>query len=738
MGCDDEVDVDTDDLNDHIIQHDHDETTRRHRSEDHSEPVRHMTSSSSSSSVEANMLLNQQRQHQQEQQQQQQLQLHQQQYQEQQQQHDDEIAAVVNRQLSASFGDGPDYDDHSSNMERLPPHFLQDSSGMEIVASLIHNTINGNNSNNSNNIDNIHHLHQHQHQQQQQVPDGIGHEPIDDLSTLPRICRICHKMDDRPVLRFAPVPFPFGEMMAVAPQVQTFPMDICVHVFCGKTASILPNVNQPEYEILTKAGIKNKHGIGGEVNAALSRTRCAILPTDVGNGKEKQFYLIREFEAHLAAVRGYMQSNQQIQPLHHGYHHQHHTQVSHRNHFNPSFSSTVAIPHLPSPPVAAPLAQVAAGNGVNGGTTTGSGTLDSSSLNNSYLQHPQPLAAISSSSTASNIMAALSTPSSSTSSHSNNHQYTSQLLQRLNNNVTATSTTGAVNHHAIRNSSNDCAVTLNLINGTITGTPSGPSSIQHPITQQQIQQPTNLSNLILNSGNSLDQLYSNTFGSSNDILNLNQNSSNNTDSPTLDQLESIYQQQQQIQQQQSSTVASTLLESHSNYSTTSSTGSTKTIPAKAGNTNSKYQSPVTIRNTVVGHDYTVHCDCGGKHLSTHTTKGQASYKTHLSTKRHQKYLADQEQMRLNQNMSTENNNGTNHTSVNSITNISTINNNGILQYTASGTPPIVYNSNILLGPNQFNSFIDTNNSIINNSHNNSDNNNGGNSSSNSSVYGAAV
>jgi hypothetical protein len=117
---------------------------------------------------------------------------------------------------------------------------------------------------------------------------------------IPLVCCICEKADERPVLRFLPVEQSLSVLTA-APHVQTFPMDICLHIFCGKTASILPSVNQPDLEILTKAGIKNKHGIGFEVSAALARTRCAILAEE--GVKEKCFYLVREFEANLAAVR---------------------------------------------------------------------------------------------------------------------------------------------------------------------------------------------------------------------------------------------------------------------------------------------------------------------------------------------------------------------------------------------------------------------------------------------------
>lgn len=131
-------------------------------------------------------------------------------------------------------------------------------------------------------------------------------------------CRICGQgvVDGRPLLRFMPMNPSLAALTIQAlpqpsPATSMFSQDICLHIFCGKTASILPTVNQPELEILTKAGLKNKHGIGAEVNGALARTRCAnIVPiqgieetTPPANMQEKQYYLVREFELHLAAIR---------------------------------------------------------------------------------------------------------------------------------------------------------------------------------------------------------------------------------------------------------------------------------------------------------------------------------------------------------------------------------------------------------------------------------------------------
>lgn len=123
-------------------------------------------------------------------------------------------------------------------------------------------------------------------------------------------CVICCLDNGKPLLRFHPVDHDLL-VSAAAPSVNTFMMDLSLHVFCGRTASILPNINRPELEILPKAGIKNKHGIGQEVNAALARTRFAVL--NEPGSKEKCFYLVREFEANLAAVRHtYVQYHQPI------------------------------------------------------------------------------------------------------------------------------------------------------------------------------------------------------------------------------------------------------------------------------------------------------------------------------------------------------------------------------------------------------------------------------------------
>lgn len=76
-----------------------------------------------------------------------------------------------------------------------------------------------------------------------------------------------------------------------------------VHVFCGKTAAILPNINRPELEILTKSGIKNKHGTATPVLVAMQRSRAATVTTPSTTSGSQQtsttYYLVKEVEEHL-------------------------------------------------------------------------------------------------------------------------------------------------------------------------------------------------------------------------------------------------------------------------------------------------------------------------------------------------------------------------------------------------------------------------------------------------------
>jgi len=104
-------------------------------------------------------------------------------------------------------------------------------------------------------------------------------------------CHVCRVVDDRPLLRFLPDP---SRPANNGNSANLFRQDdIALHLFCGKTAAILQS--RPDLEVLTKAGLKNKHGTGREINAALARTRSATMDN-------KEYFLVREFEANLTAL----------------------------------------------------------------------------------------------------------------------------------------------------------------------------------------------------------------------------------------------------------------------------------------------------------------------------------------------------------------------------------------------------------------------------------------------------
>jgi hypothetical protein len=115
-------------------------------------------------------------------------------------------------------------------------------------------------------------------------------ESYQDLEDIPiEICRVCGKTDERLSVQFSAV-FPDPATTMAAPHVTTFSEDIFMHIFCGKTAAILDSSKHPELEILTQPGIKNKHGIGVEINSALERTRSAI------GQDNKEYFISKEFE----------------------------------------------------------------------------------------------------------------------------------------------------------------------------------------------------------------------------------------------------------------------------------------------------------------------------------------------------------------------------------------------------------------------------------------------------------
>jgi len=113
----------------------------------------------------------------------------------------------------------------------------------------------------------------------------------------PETCQICGQNsmgNSRAMVRFLPT--------------ANATTDISLHVFCGKIASILPQIAQPHLEILVTAGLKNKHGIGPYVNFALARTRSAVAQGGEAEKDprrlDKEYYLVQEFEEHLKSIRG--------------------------------------------------------------------------------------------------------------------------------------------------------------------------------------------------------------------------------------------------------------------------------------------------------------------------------------------------------------------------------------------------------------------------------------------------
>lgn len=158
-------------------------------------------------------------------------------------------------------------------------------------------------------------------------------------------CRICfqssitNSSSNRPLLHFEPTEQKIVSSSTTVEEANTPTSsweDVHVHIFCGKTAGILFQKNPhsgrvhtqstAQWEIMSKAGIKNKHGTGKDTAIALARTRCAMLPEDrppppsktfdLGSSNRnninrkktpstatRQFYLVREFEATLKQVR---------------------------------------------------------------------------------------------------------------------------------------------------------------------------------------------------------------------------------------------------------------------------------------------------------------------------------------------------------------------------------------------------------------------------------------------------
>mmetsp|Transcript_619 Transcript_619/g.877 ORF Transcript_619/g.877 Transcript_619/m.877 type:complete len:520 (-) Transcript_619:127-1686(-) len=111
-------------------------------------------------------------------------------------------------------------------------------------------------------------------------------------------CKICGVSDQRKMCHFAYDP----EAVPTVDAPNSASEDVFLHVFCGKTAAILSHVEDPDLEILTAQGIRNKHGNATGVYVALKRTRPSI-PINDFDETPKVYYISKEFESHLAIVK---------------------------------------------------------------------------------------------------------------------------------------------------------------------------------------------------------------------------------------------------------------------------------------------------------------------------------------------------------------------------------------------------------------------------------------------------
>jgi hypothetical protein len=108
------------------------------------------------------------------------------------------------------------------------------------------------------------------------------------------VCCICASADDsRRLCHFRPT--------------ADDPSYVVIHLFCGKTAGILPHINRPDLELLTKANLKNKHGSGVSVITALQQARTCTV---VDGSRTTQYYMVGEFEKILNRLTKEEQQNQ--------------------------------------------------------------------------------------------------------------------------------------------------------------------------------------------------------------------------------------------------------------------------------------------------------------------------------------------------------------------------------------------------------------------------------------------
>lgn len=88
------------------------------------------------------------------------------------------------------------------------------------------------------------------------------------------------------------------------------PTCVIIHLFCGKTAGILPHVNRPDLELLTKANLKNKYGSGVAVTAALQKCRTCRM---MDGSRITEYYIVGEFERVYHQLLMHDNQHQQLQ-----------------------------------------------------------------------------------------------------------------------------------------------------------------------------------------------------------------------------------------------------------------------------------------------------------------------------------------------------------------------------------------------------------------------------------------
>jgi hypothetical protein len=156
----------------------------------------------------------------------------------------------------------------------------------------------------------------------------------------PPSCLVCGQVSvsssggpNRPLLHFAPSRY----VPIMDNGIESYSKDVHVHLFCGKTAAIafqknpysgqLHNGKTAQWEIVTKAGLKHKHGTGTETNTALNMTRYATLPDEPEHdskrnsrsrrkpaGASRVYFLTREFEANLTMIKSHAAKGWEINP----------------------------------------------------------------------------------------------------------------------------------------------------------------------------------------------------------------------------------------------------------------------------------------------------------------------------------------------------------------------------------------------------------------------------------------